>query len=74
MGAINSRNLSTIADALGNKGYLWPPDGASAVEILKVVVAKIPSRRFAFVGAPGWYGNAIITPLRCYGGTKRISN
>ena len=32
MAAINSRNLSTIADALGNKGYLWPADGASAVE------------------------------------------
>jgi hypothetical protein len=74
MGAINSRNLSTIADALGNKGYLWPPDRVSPVEVLKVVVAKIPSRRFVYVGAPGWYenGTAIITPLRQYGGTKRI--
>ena len=27
MAAINPRNLSTIADALGNKGYLWPTDG-----------------------------------------------
>lgn len=72
MGVINVRNLSTIADALGNKGYLWPTDGVSAAEILKVVVAKIPSRRFTFVGAPGWHGNAIVTPLRCYGGTKRI--
>jgi hypothetical protein len=72
MSAINPKNLSTIADALGNKGYLWPADGVSAVEILKVVVAKIPSRRFAFVGAPGWYDDAIVTPLRRYGGTKRI--
>jgi len=72
MAAINPKNLSTIADALGNKGYLWPTDGVSAVEILKVVVAKIPSRRFTFVAAPGWYDNAIVTPLRCYGGTKRI--
>src|SRR4051812_41632409 len=37
MAAINPNNLSTIADALGNKGYLWPADGISAVEILKVV-------------------------------------
>jgi hypothetical protein len=72
MAAINPRNLSTIADALGNKGYLWPADGVSAMEILKVVVAKIPKRRFAFVGAPGWYEDAIVTPLRRYGGTKRI--
>lgn len=72
MAAINPRNLSTIADALGNKGYLWPTDGVSALEILKVVVSKIPSRRFIFVGAPGWHGTAIVTPLRCYGGTKRI--
>jgi hypothetical protein len=72
MAAINPRNLSAIADALGNKGYLWPADGVSAVEILKVVVAKIPSRRFTFVGAPGWYEDAIVTPLRRYGGTKRI--
>jgi hypothetical protein len=72
MAAINPRNLSSIADALGNKGYLWPADGVSAVEILKVVVAKIPSRRFTFVGAPGWHGNAIVTPLGSYGGTKRI--
>ncbi|MGO4512068.1 DUF927 domain-containing protein [Bradyrhizobium sp. 2TAF36] len=74
MAAINPRNLSTIADALGNRGYLWPPDGVSALDILKVVVAKIPSRRFVYVGAPGWYenGTAIITPLRQYGGTKRI--
>jgi hypothetical protein len=72
MAAINFRNLSTIADALGNKGYLWPADGVSAVEILKVVVAEIPSRRFAFVGAPGWYDDAIVTPLHRYGGTKRI--
>jgi hypothetical protein len=72
MSAINPRNLSTIADALGNKGYLWPADGVSAVAILKVVVAKIPSRRFAYVGAPGWYDDAIVTPLRQYGGTKRI--
>ena len=33
------------------------------------MVAKIPGRRFAYVGAPGWHGNAIVTPLRCYGGT-----
>jgi|SRR5581483_3213906 len=72
MAAINTRNLSTIADALGNKGYLWPPDGVSAVEILKIVVAKVPTRRFAFVGAPGWHGDALVTPLRRYGGTKRI--
>lgn len=72
MAAINPRNLSTIADALGNKGYLWPADGVSAMEILKVVVAKIPKRRFAFVGAPGWYEDAIVTPLRRYGGTERI--
>jgi hypothetical protein len=72
MSAINPKNLSTIADALGNKGYLWPADGVSAVAILKVVVAKIPSRRFAYVGAPGWYNDAIVTPLRQYGGTKRI--
>src|SRR5579859_7164479 len=55
MSAINSRNLATIADALGNRGYLWPADGVSAVEILKAMVAQVPSRRFAFVGAPGWY-------------------
>lgn len=72
MAAINSRNLSTIADALGNKGYLWPADGVTAVEILKVVVAKVPSRRFSFVSAPGWHGSAMVTPLRRYGGTKRI--
>jgi hypothetical protein len=72
MSAINPRNLATIADTLGNRGYLWPADGVSAAEILKAVVAKTPSRRFALVGAPGWYEGAIVTPLRCYGGTKRI--
>src|SRR5205807_2521244 len=50
MAAINPRNLATIADALGNKGYLWPTGGVSALEILNVVVAKRTSRRFAFVG------------------------
>lgn len=72
MSAINPRNLSIVADGLGNKGYLWPTDGASSVEILKAVVADIPSQRFILVGAPGWYENAIVTPLRRYGGTKRI--
>jgi len=72
MSAISPRNLSTVADGLGDKGYLWPTDGASSVEILKVVFADIPSRRFILVGAPGWYDNAIVTPLRRYGGTKRI--
>lgn len=72
MAAINPRNLSAMADDLGNMGYLWPTDDVTAVQILKVVVAKIPSRRFAFVGAPGWYDDAIVTLLRQYGGTKRI--
>jgi hypothetical protein len=72
MSAINPRNLPTVADVLGNRGYLWPSSGASAAEILKAVVAKIPSQRFALVGAPGWYDDAIVTPLQCYGGTKRI--
>jgi hypothetical protein len=52
--------------------YLWPTDGASSVEILKAVVSDIPSRRFVLVGAPGWYEDAIVTPLRRYGGTRRI--
>jgi hypothetical protein len=72
MAAINPRNLSTIADALGNKGYLWPTHGASAVEILKVVVAKIPSRRFTLVGAPGWYEDTILTSRRQYGKGNRF--
>lgn len=72
MSAINPRNLRTVADGLGDKGYLWPTDGASSVEILKAVVSHIPSRRFVLVGAPGWYEDAIVTPLRRYGGTRRI--
>jgi hypothetical protein len=72
MSAISPRNLRTVADGLGDKGYLWPTDGVSSVEILKAVVADIPSRRFVMVGAPGWYEDAIVTPLRQYGGTKKI--
>ncbi|WLA81948.1 DUF927 domain-containing protein [Bradyrhizobium elkanii] len=72
MAAIYFRNLSTIADALGDKGYLWPADRVTAVDILKVVVAKVPSRRFSLVSAPGWHGTAMVTPLRRYGGSKRI--
>jgi Domain of unknown function (DUF927) len=72
MSAISSRNLRIVADGLGDKGYLWPTDDISSVEILKTVVADVPSRRFVLVGAPGWYGDAIVTPLRRYGGKKRI--
>lgn len=73
MSTLNPRNLSIIADGLANKGYLWPVLGPSPIEILRAVIAEIPSRRFILVGAPGWYDSAIVTPLRQYGGTKRIS-
>jgi len=72
MSAVSPRNLHRIADGLGDKGYAWPSDGPSSTEILKAVVAKMPKRRFQLVGAPGWYDDAIVTPLRRYGGTKRI--
>jgi len=72
MSAISPRNLRAVADGLADKGYLWPEVAVSSVEILKTVVADIPSRRFVLVGAPGWYEDAIVTPLRRYGGKKRI--
>jgi uncharacterized protein DUF927 len=51
---------------------LGHPTGYRPWRYSRWVVAKIPSRRFTFVGAPGWSGNSIVTPRRCYGGTKRI--
>ena len=72
LSALNPRNLNAVADGLANKGYLWPTSGPSPVDILKAVVAKIPGRRFRFVGAPGYHEGALVTPLRQYGGKTKI--
>lgn len=72
LSATIARNQRHIVDGLANKGYVWPADAPTPYDILKAVIARYPDKRFKLVGAPGWHDDAMVTPLRQYGGRDRI--
>jgi hypothetical protein len=66
------RTRHKIIEILAKRGYRWPTTRGLPDRIIETVIAQEPDRRFTMVGAPGWYGDEIITSLRQYGKGSRF--
>jgi hypothetical protein len=72
MSATLPRNRYKIIDALADAGYRWPTQRTLPDRIIEDVLDDEPDQSFTMVGAPGWYGDIMLTSRRQYGKGNRF--
>jgi hypothetical protein len=72
MSATLPRNRYKIIDALADAGYRWPTQRTLPNRIIEHVLDDEPDQSFTMVGAPGWYGDIMLTSRRQYGKGNRF--
>jgi hypothetical protein len=66
------RNRYKIIETLADAGYRWPTERTLPERLIDHVLASEPNQSFTMVGAPGWYGDIMLTSRRQYGKGNRF--